>query len=384
MNIRVRHAASRLVPALLAVVLFAGFRPPTAGAAASQYVCPPCGVPCDTMVFDHPGVCPTCGMTLVEKGSAAAASPAQANRTRVAIVLFDGVEIVDFTGPYEFFVVAGYDVYTVSQDARPITTAGGMVVTPKYSFGNAPQPDVMVVPGGGVGGAVKDDPLLKYVVDVTPRTRHTMSVCNGSFILASAGVLDGLRATSTYGNVVRLQRDFPRIHVVSGQRYVDNGRIITTAGLTSGIDGTLHVISQLDGEKAARDVALAEEYDWHPTGGYVRPSLADRWIPRVNVSDEAVTISDWKQIRSEGDADRWEVVLQGSTQAPASEILASMGHAFEEQAQWTALPSGANASSRSWSFKDLDGKPWKGTLSVEEAKPGDHQFTMTTRVTRGG
>ncbi|WP_306600454.1 DJ-1/PfpI family protein [Geothrix sp. 21YS21S-2] len=227
---------------------------------AHGYVCSPCDAPCDTKVYDHPGQCPTCGMPLVEAGSEAA----HPHRKRVAILVFNGVEIIDFTGPYEMFGAAGFEVYTVAGAKGSVTSSMGLTVVPKYTFSDAPQPDVLVIPGGGVGEASVDGPTIQYIKDATAHTQNTMSVCNGSFILAHTGMLDGLQATTTRGNLPRLASQFPSIKVIGNQRYTDNGKIITTGGLSAGIDGALHVIEKLLGTEAARKVAMLEEYSWQP------------------------------------------------------------------------------------------------------------------------
>jgi len=227
-----------------------------------------------------------------------------------------------------------------------------------------------------------------------------MSVCNGSFILASAGLLDGLTATSTYGNVERLHTQFPKVKVVGDERYVDNGKIITTAGLSAGMDGALHVISVLDGEVAARAVALGEEYNWQPTGGYVRPAMADRLIPSIDVEKESGATTDWKVVSSTGDADHWDIVVQGASSQTAEQLLGKFGQALERQARWTAASAAAasakrgtsptgpasasNPMSRSWSFEDLDGKTWRGTLTVEPVAGAAGQYTARLLVTRHG
>jgi putative intracellular protease/amidase len=374
---------------LLAVVLAlgSGLRAPAARADARHYVCIPCGLPCDSKVFDGAGTCPDCGMALVEQGSAAAA-PRADTRRKVAILLFNGVEIIDSTGPYELFGAANYNVYTVGETREPITTAMGMTVVPKYTFADAPRADVLVVPGGGVRGAQQNGALLRYVVDATATAQHTMSVCNGSFILASAGLLDGLTATSTYGNVLRLHAQFPKVKVVGDRRYVDNGKIITTAGLSAGMDGALHVISLMDGEARAREVALSEEYDWHPTGGYVRPSMADRFLPSIDVEKASGAQADWKVVSSTGDADHWDIVVQGPSKQNVDELLGSLGQALEQQARWTATasaaPRGSSPRSRSWSFEDLDGRSWRGTLTVEPVTGSAGQYTARLVVARNG
>ena len=116
-----------------------------------------------------------------------------------------------------------------------------------------------------------------------------MSVCNGAFILASAGLLDGLSATTTNGNIPRLRTQFPKINVVEDRRYVDNGKIITAAGLSAGIDGALHVVELLMGKGAAEQTALVEEYDWHGNSRFVRASLADHVLPNLYLSRTMAT-----------------------------------------------------------------------------------------------
>ena len=375
---------------LLAVTLLLGgaLHAPAARADAKHYVCTACNLPCDAKVFDKPGTCPDCGMALVEQGSAAAA-PATDTRRKVAVLVFNGVEVIDSMGPYELFGAAGYNVYTVGETKEPVTSAMGMTMVPKYTFADAPRPDVLVVPGGGVRGAQNNAALLKYVVDVTGTTQHTMSVCNGSFILASAGLLDGLTATSTYGNVLRLHEQFPKVKVVGDQRFVDNGKIITTAGLSAGMDGALHVIAKLDGEERARQVALGEEYHWEPGGGYVRPAMADRFIPSIDVEKEAGSTADWKVVSSTGDAAHWDITVRGASQQTAEQLLGNFGRALEQQARWTAAPATAVAakggpSSRSWSFQDLDGRTWRGTLTVAPVTGAAGEYTARLVVARNG
>ena len=375
---------------LLAVTLLLGgaLHAPAARADAKHYVCTACNLPCDAKVFDKPGTCPDCGMALVEQGSAAAA-PATDTRRKVAVLVFNGVEVIDSMGPYELFGAAGYNVYTVGETKEPVTSAMGMTMVPKYTFADAPRPDVLVVPGGGVRGAQNNAALLKYVVDVTGTTQHTMSVCNGSFILASAGLLDGLTATSTYGNVLRLHAQFPKVKVVGDQRFVDNGKIITTAGLSAGMDGALHVIAKLDGEERARQVALGEEYHWEPGGGYVRPAMADRFIPSIDVEKEAGSTADWKVVSSTGDAAHWDITVRGASQQTAEQLLGNFGRALEQQARWTAAPATAVAakggpSSRSWSFQDLDGRTWRGTLTVAPVTGAAGEYTAHLVVARNG
>ncbi len=353
-----------------------------AASAGKRYVCPPCGTACDTTVFTAPGVCPTCGMTLVE-ASSDAPKPAQgADQKRVAILVFTGTEILDFTGPYEMFGAAGCDVYTVAATKDPITTAMGLTVVPKYSFADAPQPDVLVVPGGGVYAASRDKATLSYIRDVTARASNTMSVCNGAFILANAGLLDGLTATTTYHNIPKLTSEYPKIHVVGDKRYVDNGKIITTAGLSAGIDGALHVIGRMFGSGYAQDVALGEEYDWKPNGGFARAALADHQIPAIQLDD----VGKWNLVRTEGDTNRWDIVLSGHSDLATPDLMGRIEQALAK-GKWVKVSSaGTNPASRTstWRFTGTDGKPWKATLKLEGLAGAGHERTAALSVARAG
>ena len=124
-----------------------------------------------------------------------------------------------------------------------------------------------------------DDPAVQqWVRESAKNAEIVLSVCNGAFFLGRAGLLDGLEATTFAGLIDDLQKAAPKARVVRNKRYVDNGKIITSAGLSSGIDGSLHVIERLFGKGDAQVVATSLEYDWRPDGGYVRAMLADRHL----------------------------------------------------------------------------------------------------------
>ena len=352
---------------------------PTA-ADGKRYVCPPCAAPCDTITFSAPGVCPKCGMTLVEASTASAAATVDPDRRKIAILVFDGVEILDYTGPYEMFGAAGCDVYTVAASKDPVTTAMGMTVVPKYSFADAPQPDVLVVPGGSVFGVLHSEPTLEYVRQVSGKTRNTMSVCNGAFILANAGLLDGLTATTTNKNIPRLASQFPKIKVVRDQRYVDNGHIITTAGLSAGMDGALHVIAKLFGTGYAQSVALSEEYNWHPTTGYARAALADQQIPELGLD----SLGTWNVVRTEGDTGHWDVIFDGTPRITAPELVSHVEQSLAH-GNWTKVSSstaGKGARTTVWRFTGSDGKPWKGTLKLDSPDGAGGKLTGAIAIAR--
>ncbi|MBI1804381.1 MAG: DJ-1/PfpI family protein [Ignavibacteriae bacterium] len=320
-------------------------------------------------------------MAFVDREQAQAATDAHV-RKKVGILIFDGVQIIDYTGPYEVFGAAGFEVYTVAETKQPVTTAMGMTVIPKYSFADAPQPDVLVVPGGGVKGTQNNTETLKWITDVTSRAQHTMSVCNGAFILASAGLLDGLTATTTAGNIDRLKADFPKTKVVYDQRYVDNGKIITTAGLSSGIDGALHVVSKILGNGTAEQVALGEEYDWYAHSKFARASLADRLIPDLDFDGTG----NWEIDRTEGGANRWKLALHGTSNLSANELLERFNLTLSTTGRWTNVktvaPQSASLSESDWKFTGRDGKPWKGFLKIQTISGDKHQFAAKLNISR--
>jgi transcriptional regulator GlxA family with amidase domain len=188
------------------------------------------------------------------KGSPPKTSATKESVKTVAILLFDGVELMDFSGPAEVFIIAGngkaFRVVTVAESAKPVKTMGGITVTPDCTFANAPKADIVIVPGGNtraVGEAGK-----AWLKKASGDAEITMSVCFGAFLLADIGRLDGIEATTHHWGIDDLKRSAPKCKVVSGQRFTDSGRIITTAGVTAGIDGALHVVERVLGPDEAK------------------------------------------------------------------------------------------------------------------------------------
>ena len=269
--------AIRLLPLLIIPIAFA-----IAGVGAKSAAEVPPG-PCKE---DSMTDVTTVGKWAPQNAAVSRAKPVPRN---LAILIFDNVQIIDYTGPYETFGHAysddapAFNIYTVSEKAGPITTAMGMTVTPKYSFDTAPRPDVLLIPGGGVKDQVANPNVIKWIQDKARDAEVVMSVCNGAFILAKAGLLDGLEATTTSNLIPMLREVAPKTRVVDDRRFVDNGKIITTAGLSSGIDGSLHVIERFFGRGTAQMAALGMEYNWDPESKFVRAALADKHL-RFNMT----------------------------------------------------------------------------------------------------
>lgn len=303
--------------------------------------------------------------------------------TKVAILIFDGVEIIDYTGPYEVFGTEKYDVYTVAASKAPITTSMGMTVVPKYSYADAPQPDVLIVPGGYTPKIRADTGTKNWIRKTTAGDLHTMSVCNGAFILAETGLLDGLPATTTAKNLAVMQHRYPKVKVVGDQRVVDDGKILTTGGLAAGIDGALHVVAKLDGLAAAQEVALGLEYDWRPRDGIVRAMLADNLIPDLSAKSES---EHWTLLSTEGDRSSWGQVQQVKTSESPQALTDAISRRLQTQGKWTLISSSrsGNELTTTWRFAGFS-KPWTGTLQVTpaSAKP-DSSYTVTLHIAQQG
>ncbi|MFI9803360.1 GlxA family transcriptional regulator [Streptomyces sp. NPDC052301] len=173
-------------------------------------------------------------------------------------LLFDGVQSLDVTGPLEVFSGAEthapgtYRIRTASLDGGPVRTSGGLILVPDEALARSRVPDTLLVPGGA--GTRRPDPrLTQWLRDHGPRPRRLVSVCTGAILLAAAGLLDGRRATTHWAYCDKLARDHPDVTVEPEPIYVRDGRVSTSAGVTSGIDLALALVE----EDLDREVALA-------------------------------------------------------------------------------------------------------------------------------
>jgi len=222
----------------------------------------------------------------------------------VAIFLYQGVEILDFAGPGEAFSAAGFKVFTVSADGKEILSQNFLTVKPEYSIENAPVPDIIVLPGGSSGPSSRNLTVIDWVKNNSRSGAMTLSVCTGASILAKAGLLNGLNVTTFHGFISGLQAMLPDSKVLENTRFVDNGKIITTAGVSAGIDGALHAISRIKGFEVAKATAFYMEYDkWKPEEGRVdfKNELLEEIKNGQSSSPEQKKVTVKKQIPYEGE-----------------------------------------------------------------------------------
>jgi transcriptional regulator GlxA family with amidase domain len=182
----------------------------------------------------------------------------------VHLLLWDGVELLDFAGPGQVFAVAGrgtaFQVRTVAARPGPVRSQGFLQVVPDLVLDQAPPADILVIPGGETDRAVADPAFMAGFHRAAPEAGLLLSVCTGARILAAAGLLEGLTVTTWHGALGRLRTEAPAARVVSGVRWVDNGGVVTAAGVSAGIDAALHVVGRLLGDVEARRVARYMEY----------------------------------------------------------------------------------------------------------------------------
>lgn len=193
----------------------------------------------------------------------------------VGIFIFDDVEILDFAGPYEVFTTASrvaqrqnsdqpppFKVFTVAVEKALTKARAGLSVMPDWACQEHPKIDVLVVPGGVVDAEQRRPDSIQWIKKASEGSRITASVCTGSFLLASAGLLDKRSVTTHWEDVEELRAQFPTLDVVENRRWVEQGSLITSAGISAGIDMSLHLVARLASEQLAIATAKQMEFDW--------------------------------------------------------------------------------------------------------------------------
>ncbi len=196
----------------------------------------------------------------------------------VGILIFPDVEVLDFCGPFEVFAVTGrqvqpgtFEVFTVAEHAGPVLARNGLSVNPSYSFADCPRIDLLLVPGGqGTRPLLTHAPVLDWIAARAEQAELVLSVCTGALLLGQRRLLDGLETTTHHGALELLKQVAPRALVRDDVRWVDNGRVINSAGVAAGIDMSFHVVARLLGTEAAEEAARYIEYPWSHAGDRAR------------------------------------------------------------------------------------------------------------------
>jgi transcriptional regulator GlxA family with amidase domain len=199
------------------------------------------------------------------------------NRKRVGILVFPNVEVLDFCGPFEVFSVtrlnedarreepSPFEVLLVAETAEPVKATGGLRVIPDVTTAACPPLDVLVVPGGwGTRTEIDNAALVAWIAERGKKVETLTSVCTGSMLLGKARLLDGRHATTHWRSLSRMREAFPTVTVEEKLHVVEDGNVLTSAGISAGIDMALRVVARYHGEDVARNTARNMEYRYAP------------------------------------------------------------------------------------------------------------------------
>jgi len=195
----------------------------------------------------------------------------------IGIYIYDQSEVLDFSGPFEVFSTASricpgekpFDVFLVGETGEAVIARGGYRVDPKYGFHNHPQIDVLIVVGGVHTEEIKKPRVMDWIATEAKNAKLVASVCTGAFLLAEARVLTRQHVTTHWEDINELRKNYPGLIVDGSKRWVDEGAIVTSAGISAGMDMCLHLVSRLHSLELAEKTARQMEYDWRkidPTG----------------------------------------------------------------------------------------------------------------------
>ncbi|WP_283152607.1 DJ-1/PfpI family protein [Guptibacillus hwajinpoensis] len=189
----------------------------------------------------------------------------------VGILLFNEVEVLDFAGPFEVFSITTtlesnvkpFVVKTISENGKMVTARNGLNVQPDYGFDDHPSFDIVIILGGyGAEQIEINNPrIIAWIQDQNSKVELMTSVCTGALLLAKAGVLDGRKATTHWMDLDRLEEEFPEVFVQRNVKFVDEGSILTSGGISAGINLSFHMIARLHGKEVALKTAKQMEYD---------------------------------------------------------------------------------------------------------------------------
>ncbi len=189
---------------------------------------------------------------------------------KIAILIFDDVEVLDFCGPFEVFSITkdnqeqkAFKVMIAAENEAPVLTRNQLSINPHYTITNCPAPDILLIPGGpGTRREMGNDNLLNWIKSCSKQSKLTLSVCTGSLLLGKANLLDGLEITTHHGALDLLKEVVPNAVIRKDKRIIDNGKFIVSGGISAGIDMSLYVVAKLLGKDVAMKTAEYMEYRW--------------------------------------------------------------------------------------------------------------------------
>ena len=188
----------------------------------------------------------------------------------VGIYIYDQAEVLDFSGPFEVFSTASrvckndnpFDVFLISESGNAISARAGYRVLPSYGFNDHPMIDVLIVAGGVHSNEMNKSQVIEWIYQQSIHASITASVCTGAFLLAKAKVLKEHKVTTHWEDIAHLGSEFPQLDIIENVRWVDEGNIITSGGISAGIDMSLHLVSRLHSNDLAEKTARQMDFLW--------------------------------------------------------------------------------------------------------------------------
>ncbi len=261
------------------------------------------------------------------------ATPVSRGRQLTAgMLLFDHADIMDVTGPWSVLVHNGVRVVSFAKSLEPVTIGMSMELMPDFTLDNLPDVDILVFPGSGLADSNPGDrEIQEFIKKRYASTEVLFSVCTGAFFLAESGYLNDGEATTFASAIPRLRKNYPKIKVLDNSKYTDNGKTVTSAGLSSGIDAAFHVVSKFRGEGAVQDVANHMEYPWSRSTEYARSQLADNFISGIK---NIVSLFSKQYLYSRGDENSWKYDYLLSGAIPSYEVIAVIKNELSKTSGW--------------------------------------------------
>jgi transcriptional regulator GlxA family with amidase domain len=186
----------------------------------------------------------------------------------IGIYIYDGAEVLDFSGPFEVFSIAkrlgakNWNVFLIAENSTPVSARADFKVIPHYSIKDHSNIDLLLIAGGIHEKEMNKPQVLNWIKTVDQYAQYVTSVCTGAFILANTDILDGKTATTHWDDINDLRTQFPKLNVVVDQRWVDSGKYITSGGISAGIEMSLYLVGQLHSKDLAFKVARIMDYRW--------------------------------------------------------------------------------------------------------------------------
>ena len=191
----------------------------------------------------------------------------------IGIYIYDNAEVLDFSGPFEVFSTAkriarnNWEIFFVAERNGLVKARGNFLVSPHYTIENHPAIDLLVVVGGIHTSEVKKSNVIAWISKTALAARKVVSVCTGAFLLAETGLLNGLSVTTHWEDIPDLKSDYPELVVLENQRWVSEGKFVTSGGISAGIDMSLFLVAELFSDELAQKTARQMEYDWRSRPG---------------------------------------------------------------------------------------------------------------------